>query len=186
MLENMNLYNFMHKQILILIALFVTTGPGFIYISWVYGLMLTPELIWYFFLLLVSLWGYSLHRRYLKNNMTLQSKEKWLQQLNIFLFVYFSMWTLMFLIYTSYDKIELHYVVIASQLGTAVVSATILASQRKLAIITLLSLMLPLTVYFILVDNFYSYLIAFFTIVVSWVLLHAAGNTYTYLLKSHY
>jgi diguanylate cyclase (GGDEF)-like protein len=186
MLENMNFYNFMHKQICILIVLFVTTGPGFIYISWIYGLPLLPELVWYFFLLLVSLWGYSLHRTYRKNDMTLQSKEKWLQQLNIFLFIYFSMWTLMFVIYTSQDKIELHYVVIAAQLGTVVVSAAILASQRKLAIVTLLSLMLPLTIYFILVDTFYGYLIAFFTLVLSWVLLHASGNTYKYLLKSQH
>lgn len=186
MLDNMNFYNFMHKQILVLVALFVGTGPGFIYISWFYGLPLLPEITWYLLLLIISFWGYRLHRIYLENDMTMEKKEKWVGQLNYFLFSYFSMWTLMFLIYTSYSNIELHYVVIASQLGTAVVSATILASQRKLAIITLLSLMLPLTIYFILVGTLYSYLIAFFSLVLSWVLLYASGNTYSYLFKSQH
>lgn len=186
MLDNMNFYNFMHKQILVLLALFIATGPGYVYIGWLYSSSFVPELIWLLVLLLVSLWGYRLHRAYLENDLTMQEKEKWLHNLSYFLFTYFSLWTVMFVIYTSRSNIELHYVVIATQLGTAVVAAAILASQRKLAIITLISLMLPLTVYFILVGTFYSYLLSFFTIVLSWVLLYASGNTFSYLLKSQH
>jgi diguanylate cyclase (GGDEF)-like protein len=46
--------------------------------------------------------------------------------------------------------------------------------------------MLPLTIYFILVGEFYSYLLAFFTVVLSGVLLYAAHNTFNYLIKSQY
>jgi diguanylate cyclase (GGDEF)-like protein len=67
-----------------------------------------------------------------------------------------------------------------------VVSATILASQKKLVTLTLISLMLPLTVYFLLVGEFFSYLLAFFTVVLSGVLLYAAHNTFSYLIKSQY
>jgi len=185
MLDNMNFYNFMHKQILVVIALFAGTATGYIYIGWLYSSLL-PELLWLSLVWALSFWGYRLHKVFLENDFNMQQKEKWLQQLRYFLFSYFSIWTIMFLVYTSRSAIELHYVAIATQLGCAVVSTTILVSQRKLAIVTLVSLMLPLTIYFILVGEFYSYLLAVFTVVLSGVLLYAAYNTYNYLIKSQY
>ncbi|MCW8822150.1 MAG: EAL domain-containing protein [Sulfurovum sp.] len=185
MLDNINFYHFMHKQILVVMALFIGTGTGYIYIGWLYS-SLFPELLWFSIVLALSLWGYRLHRVFLDHELNMQEKEKWLQQLQYFLFSYFSVWTIMFLIYATRSEIELHYVAIATQLGVTVVSATILASQKKLAILTLTSLMLPLTIYFILVGEFYSYLLAFFTVVLSGVLLYAAHNTFNYLIKSQY
>jgi len=175
----------MHKQILVVISLFASTGIGYVYIGWLYSSLL-PELLWFSVVLALSFWGYRLHRVFLENDLSIQKKEKWLGQLRYFLFSYFSIWTVMFLIYTSRSEIELHYVAIATQLGCAVVSATILVSQKKLAVITLASLMLPLTFYFIMVGEFYSYLLAFFTIVLSGVLLYASHNTFNYLIKSQY
>ena len=186
MLDNMHFYDFMHKQILVVIALFAGTGMGYIYIGWLYSSFLLPELLWFSLVLLLSFWGYRLHKTFLDNDLNMQQKEQWLGQLRYFLFSYFSVWTIMFLIYISRSDIELHYVAIATQLGVTVVSATILASQKKLAVFTLVTLMLPLTIYFILVNEFYSYLLAFFTIVLSGVLLYAAHNTFNYLIKSQY
>ena len=177
MLDNMHFYDFMHKQILVVIALFAGTGMGYIYIGWLYSSFLLPELLWFSLVLVLSFWGYRLHRVFLVYDLNMKEKEEWLGQLRYFLFSYFSVWTIMFLIYTSRSDIELHYVAIATQLGVTVVSATILASQKKLAAFTLVTLMLPLTFYFILVGEFYSYLLAFFTIVLSGVLLYAAHNT---------
>ena len=185
MLDNMNFYHFMHKQILVVIALFVSTGVGYIYMGWLYSSFL-PELLWFSLVLALSFWGYKLHRVYLDNDLNMQQKEKWLQQLRYFLFSYFSVWTIMFIMYVSRSNIELHYIAIATQLGVTVVSATILVSQKELAVVTLASLMLPLTIYFILVGEFYSYLLAFFTVVLSGVLLYAAHNTFNYLIKSQY
>ena len=185
MLDNMNFYHFMHKQILVVISLFVSTGAGYIYMGWLYSSLL-PELIWFSLLLALSFWGYKLHRVSLDNDFNMQQKEKWLHQLRYFLFSYFSVWTIMFLMYVSRSNIELHYMAIATQLGVTVVSATILVSQKKLAVVTLVSLMLPLTIYFILVDEFYSYLLAFFTVVLSGVLLYASRNTFNYLMSKSY
>lgn len=185
MLKSVNFYNFLHKQILILIALFVGTGPGFIFIGWLNSSYLL-ELAWYILLLAISLWGYKLHREYIENCSSAQEKAVWLRKLQYFFYIYFSMWTVMFLIYTLSDAVELHYIVIATQLGTTVVAATILASRKKLVFITVVSLMFPLTIYFILVNEFYSYLLAFFTVVVSGVLLHASNNTFNYLTQSQY
>lgn len=185
MLDNMNFYNFMHKQILVVIALFVATGIGYIYMGYLYSSFL-PELLWYMVLLGLSFWGYRLHRVFLDHDMSMEKKEKWLHQLQYFLFSYFSLWTIMFIIYVTRSDMELHYIGIATQLGVIVVSATILASQKKLAVITLTSLMLPLMIYFILLGEFFSYLLAFFTVVLSGVLLYAAHNTFSYLIKSQY
>lgn len=185
MLDNMNFYHFMHRQIPILIALFIGTGLGYIYMGWLYSSLL-PELLWFSLVLALSFWGYKLYKVFLDHNLNTEQKEKWLQELRYFLFIYFSIWTIMFIVYTSRSDIELHYVSIATQLGVTVVSATILVSQRKLAIFTLISLMLPLTLYFIFIGKFYSYLLAFFTVVLSGVLLYASHNTFNYLLKSQY
>lgn len=186
MLDNMHFYDFMHKQILVVIALFTGTGMGYLYMGWLYSYSFLPELLWFSLVLVLSFWGYRLHRSFLEHDLNMQQKEQWLGQLRYFLFSYFSVWTIMFLIYTSRNDMELHYVAIATQLGVTVVSATILASQRKLALFTLVTLMLPLTIYFILVGEFYSYLLAFFTIVLGGVLLYAANNTFNYLIKSQF
>ena len=185
MIDNMNFYDFMHKQILVVIALFIGTGVGYIYMGWLYSSLL-PEMLWFSILLVISFWGYKLHRDFLNIELNMQEKEKWLEELRYFLFSYFSMWTIMFFIYTTRDDIELHYMAIATQLGVTVVSATILVSQRRLAVATLISLMVPLTIYFIIIGEFYSYLLAFFSVVLSGVLLYASHNTYNYLIKSQY
>jgi diguanylate cyclase (GGDEF)-like protein len=176
----------MHKQIRVLIGLFAGTGTGYIYMGYLYSPTFCIEFGWYVALLGVSFWGYTLHRTYIKEEMDTHKKERWLKQLQVFLFIYFSMWTVMFVVYMVRPGLQLHYVAIATQLGVVVVSATILASQKKLATLTLVTLMLPLTVYFILMGEAFSYLLAFFTVVLGGVLLYAAHNTFSYLIKSQY
>jgi len=92
----------------------------------------------------------------------------------------------MFVLYTLRSEIELHYIAMATQLGVSVVSATILVSQKRLALITLISLMTPIFIYFLLLNEFYSYLLAFFTVVLSGVLSYASKNTFNYLVKSQF
>ena len=185
MLDNMNFYKFLHKQILILVLLNIATGPGYIYIGLIHGTILL-EFLWFMSMFFVSLWGYKLYKYYSNKSLNLEEKEKWLQHVKIFLYISFSLWTVIFLIYTSRSEIELHYIAIATQVGAAVVAATILASQKKLVIITVISMMFPLVIYFLIIDEFFTYLLAFFTIVLSFVLLHASRNTYENLVKSQY
>ena len=185
MLDNMNFYKFLHKQILILVLLNIATGPGYIYIGLIHGTILL-ESLWFMSMFFVSLWGYKLYKDYSNKTLNLKENEKWLQHVKIFLYASFSLWTVIFLIYTSRNEIELHYIAIATQVGAAVVAATILASQKKLVIITVISMMFPLVIYFLVIDEFYTYLLSFFTIVLSFVLLHASKNTYENLVKSQY
>ncbi|UCM99270.1 bifunctional diguanylate cyclase/phosphodiesterase [Sulfurimonas sp. SWIR-19] len=143
------------------------------------------ETLWFTLVVLVSFWGYKLYKKY-SFDMTIREKNRWLTEVRYFMFIYFSLWTVIFLYYISKNNINLHYIAIATQLGSAVVASTILASQKKLVVITVISLMLPITVYLIFVGKTFSYLIAFFTVVLTLVLLYAAKNTYEYLLKSKF
>ena len=183
--SDMNFYKFLNNQIIVMLLLTVTTGSGYIYMGSIYDTLL-PSAIWYMSMLLSSFWGYKLYREYRDSNLSFKEKVNWRVKAKRFLFIYFSLWTVIFLVNISSDYIELHYIAIATQLGTSVVSATLLVSEKKLSRITLISLMTPLFIYFLLVNDFYSYLLAIFTVVLSGVLIYAATNTYNYLLKSRY
>lgn len=182
---NMNFYKFLHKQLIVMIILSLSTAGGYIYIGYVYNSGLF-EVEWFFLVIALSIWGYKLYKQYNLSKMTPEAKEKWVKTVKVFFFVYAHSWTIMFIMYTSTSNINLHYIAIATQLGTSVVSVTMLASQRKLSILVLVSLMIPLVVYFALIGEFYSYLLSFFSIVLGWVLLYASGNTFNYLSKSQY
>ena len=182
--ENISFYKFMHRQILVVIALMVGTSPGYIVTGIVYSSMLV-EMVWFLAVLAVSVYGYVLYRRYFEIQ-TISEQDRWLTRVRFFMFVYFTMWTVMFVYYVTQPTIDMHYMAIATQLGSSVVAATILASQKKLVIYTVLTLMLPITIYLLFVGETYSYILAFFTLVLSGVLLYAAKNTHEYLLKSRF
>lgn len=186
MLRNMNFYNFMHKQILLIIALFAGTGFGYVIIGYLVLDSYKAELIWYMLVLGVSLWGYFLHREYKNHTLSVQEKEEWLHRVRYFLFIYFSTWIVIFVLYVLKEDVTMHYIAIATQLGVAVVSATFLVSQKRLSILILTTSMLPITIYLLRVQEYYSYLIAFYTVVLGWVLLYASRNTYNYLQKSQF
>lgn len=185
MLKNMNFYKFMHRQILILIALFASTSISYVFFAFIYDTN-KIEIIWYLFVLLISYWGYSLHKEYLVKELTIEEKESWLSRLRYFIFSYFSTWTIMFIVYVSSDNTDLHYLAIFTQLGVAVVATTILVTEKKLAFFILTSSMLPITIYLFLIGEFYSYVISFLTIVLAGVLLYGSRNTYSYLQKSKF
>jgi len=181
----MNFYDFLHKQIPVLLGLFISTAAGYIFIGYIYS-SLIQEVLWYTFLLALSFWGFRLYQEYRDNELTIEEKDKWLKRLRYFIFSYFSVWTIMFILYTTRDNIELHYIALVTQLGVTVVSSAILVSQKILVRAVLISLMLPIIIYFILIAEFYSYLIAVFAFVLGGVLLYAANNTYNYLVKSQF
>lgn len=182
--ENISFYKFMHRQILVVIALLVGTSPGYLITGYIYTDM-KVELWWFFSILVISVYGYILYEKY-KNCETIEQQEVWLGKVRRFMFLYFSAWTVMFAYYVKHPIIDMHYMAIATQLGCTVVAATILASQKKLVISTVITLMLPITLYLIIVGSTYSYILAFFTVILSIVLLYAAKNTHEYLTKSRF
>ncbi|MHB8098311.1 MAG: putative bifunctional diguanylate cyclase/phosphodiesterase [Sulfuricurvum sp.] len=183
--ENLTFYKFMHRQILIIIALNVFTAPGYLLMGYFYTSMVY-EAIWLVLMILIlPVYGYSLYKQF-SINMTIVQKEIWLTKIRYFMFTYSVAWSLMFVYYISSDNLEMHYITIATQIGSGVVAATLLASQRKLFFFTVISIMLPLAIYFLVVGQLFSYILAFFTAVLTTVLLYAAKNTNDYIVKSNY
>lgn len=182
--NNISFYKFMHKQILVVLTLMVGTSPGYLLTGYVYTDMVL-ESYWFLTVLVTSLYGYYLYRMYGRCE-TIVQQNRWPSRVRYFMFIYFSLWTLMFVYYVQQPIIDMHYMAIATQLGSTVVAATILASQKKLVISTVLTLMLPITYYLLQVEATFSYILALFTIVLSLVLLYAAKNTHEYLTKSRY
>ncbi len=182
--ENLSFYKFMHQQIIIIILLNVATNPGYLMMGYLYTSMVY-ESLWLVFMSLIALYGYSLYKNF-SLTMTIAQKDIWLTKVRYFMFIYSVAWTLMFLYYISSDNIEMHYIAIATQIGSGVVAATLLASQRKLFFFTVTSIMLPLVLYFFVIGEVFSYILAFFTAVLATVLLYAAKNTNDYIVKSNY
>lgn len=182
--ENLSFYKFMHKQIIVIIALNIATAPGYIFMGYLYTSMVY-ESLWMVLMSVIPMYGYYLYKRF-SVDMTIVQKETWLNKVRYFMFIYSSAWTLMFVYYILSDNSEMHYITIATQIGSAVVAATLLASQKKLFLFTVLSLMIPLVLYFVVIGEVFSYILAFFTAVLATVLLYAAKNTNDYIVKSNY
>lgn len=182
--DNISFYQFMHRQIVVVIALMVGTSPGYLITGYIYTDMVF-ETVWFLSIVLGSFYGIYLYKKY-KRCETIEQQDKWLGKVRYFIFIYFSLWTVVFVYYVTQKNIEMHYMAIATQLGCTVVAATILASQKKLVISTVITLMLPITFYLLVVGSVYSYILAFFTLVLSGVLLYAAKNTHEYLTKSRF
>jgi diguanylate cyclase (GGDEF)-like protein len=182
--ENLSFYKFMHKQIIVIIALNVATAPGYLLMGYLYTSMIY-ESLWMVLMSVIPLYGYILYKRF-RLDMTISQKDIWLNKVRWFMGIYSASWILMFVYYISSDNPEMHYITIATQIGSATVAATLLASQKKLFLFTVISLMVPLGIYFLVMAEVFSYILAFFTIVLTSVLLYAAKNTNDYILKSNH
>jgi diguanylate cyclase (GGDEF)-like protein len=161
-------------------------APIYIYASWIFTKSLDNAFLWLSLVFVLSLFGYKLHKDYTAKNLNLQEKDDWFLKARLFLFSYFSMWTIMFITSVDSNIVQMHYIAVAAQLGIIVVSATLLVSQRALALFTLASLTVPLVIYFILIGEFYSYLLVFFSLVMGGVLTYSTLNTNRYIEKSRF
>lgn len=182
--KNLSFYKFMHKQILVINALNLFTAPGYIYMGYLYTSMVY-ELVWISFMIIIAVYGYYLYTKF-NPSLTIKEKDIWLNKVRYFMFVYSFSWTFMFVYYISSDNVQMHYIAIATQIGSAVVAATLLASQKKLFFFTVIFLMIPLVLYFIGIGEVFSDILAFFTAVLTSVLVYAAKNTNDYIIKSNY
>ncbi len=160
------------------------TAPGYVLVGYLYTNMIV-EIIWYLADLGVLAYGYRLYKNF-SLVVTTEEKDLWLKRTNEFMVLVFSLWTIPFLYYVFQDNVELHYIAIATQLGSAIVASVILSSEKTLVRVSVIYLMLPIFVYFVAIGAVYSYMLAFFTIVLTAVLLYSSQNIHKYLLKSSY
>ncbi len=182
---NHKFHSFLHQQILLMLGLSLVPGLGYIFLGWMNNII-TPALIWYILVLMTSIWGYRLHKAFLYDTMTRHELDKWHQQLRWFFYTIFSLWTLIFLLYSSETDSKLHYIAIFTQLGASVVASTLLYSDKKLYTPIIIILMLPLTIYFAGIQQWYGYVLCFFAYIFMGVLLYSANSSNQLLLKTHF
>jgi len=178
-------YVFLQKQILLMIALSLIPGLAYIVLGWMNDIVM-PALIWYSLVMLVSLWGWQLYRRFQLEQMDTEELESWYRKLTFFFYIIFGLWTLAFLLYAGEVESKLHYIAIFTQIGASVVASTLLVSDKKLFFPVLLILMLPLVGYFLLIGEWYGYVLSLFSLIFLGVLLYSSDNSYKLIQKNYY
>jgi diguanylate cyclase (GGDEF)-like protein len=184
-MKEQHLYLFLHKQIPVMLGLSLVPGLGYLFLGWLHGIM-APALLWYVLVVLVSVWGFRLHRSFLYEHMNNREKAAWYKELTYFFYMLFSLWTLIFLLYANETESNLHFIAIFTQIGASVVASTILVSDRRLFIPVLLILMVPLIVYFSNIGAWYGYVLSLFATIFTGVLFYASYSSFKLLQKTHF
>ncbi len=182
-MKDKRFHDFLHRQILVLIFLSLLPGLGYLFLGWLNG-VLAPAFAWYLLIVAISIWGWRLYRRFDFANMSERAREHWYRQCSGFIYAFFLLWMLIFLIYVRHDASNLHYIAIFTEIGASVVASSLLASDKRLFRPTILILMIPLIIYFALIDQWYGYVLTLFAATLTWVLLYAANSTHQLLMRA--
>lgn len=168
-----------------MIALSLIPGVVYLLAGWIFGMMM-PALIWYGFMMLVSWYGWKLYKAFQSRKMDEEDLKHWYSGIRMFMYVLFSLWTVIFLLYVGKTEHDMHYIAIFTQIGASVVASALLVSDKRIFVPILFILMLPLAGYFFLIGTWYGYILSSFSLVLLIVLLYASNNTYTLLQKNYY
>lgn len=178
-------YSYLHKQIPVIIFLSLLPGLGYVFLSWMHDIPLRA-VIWYAGILLVSLWGYRIYRQYLKNNLSSTQLKRWYKSLTLFYYAFFLLWLTVFLLFIIEERYQLHYIAIFTEIGAAVVASVLLIPDKKLFKPNVIILMMPLVLYFLMIDEWFGYVLAVFAGVFAWVLIYAAESSHKLLMQTNY
>ena len=184
-MNKLKIYTFLQKQIILMMLLTLIPGLAYIALGWVGGVVL-PALVWYGFIMAVSLWGWRLYSEYTLDKMSVAELNRWYRKLVAFFYLVFSLWTLIFILYAGEWESNMHYIAIFTQLGASVVASTLLVSDKKLFFPVLLILMVPLVGYFALIGEWYGYVLAVFSVILLGVLLYSSDNSYRLIQTNYY
>lgn len=184
-MKDQRFYTFLHKQIPIMIGLSLFPGLGYILLGWLHGIQI-PALIWYALVVATSVWGVTLYRGFHYERMNPQQITSWYRQLTLFFYLFFLLWTIIFLIYVWEQEYKLHYVAIFTQIGASVVASALLSCDRRLYAPTITILMVPLIIYFFNIGEWFGYVLTVFGCIFAWVLLYAANSSNSLLQQTQY
>jgi diguanylate cyclase (GGDEF)-like protein len=160
---------------MIILSLF--PGLGYIFLGWLNGIY-RPALYWYLGIILLSAWGYSLYKSFDLSSMSEARLAVWYKKTRYFFYLFFLLWLVIFLIYAPESESGMHYIAIFTEIGAATVAATLLFADRRLYQPVILALILPLVIYFALVETWYSEVLAIFSAVFGWVLVYSASSSH--------
>ncbi|MBD3789160.1 MAG: EAL domain-containing protein [Campylobacterales bacterium] len=178
-------YEFLHKQIVLMIGLSLGPGIAYILLGWMNGVV-DKALVWYFLMLLCSVLGWRLYTQFNIHTMSSDAIQKWYLKLRLFYYGIFLLWVLIFIFYCNETESNLHYIAIFTEIGAAVVASTLLVSDKKLFIPVLLLMMIPLIIYFALIGSWYGYILSIFSLIFLGVLIYSSQTTYNLLQENYY
>jgi diguanylate cyclase (GGDEF)-like protein len=178
-------YEYIQKQVVLLMILSLVQGFAYTLLCWMNDIIL-PAIIWYALINIACMWGWSLYRRLHIGYMSFDEHEDWYQEVRLFMYVIFGLWTVLFILYVEESESNLHYVAIFTQLGMSIVASTFLVSDKKLFVPILLILMYPLVIYFTLIGEWYSYFLSIFSAVFLGILLYSSNKSYELIQQVFY
>ena len=184
-MKDKRFYIFLHRQIPVFIALSLFPGLGYLFLGWLNSIF-APAFIWYLLVIAASVWGYRLYRGFDFDTMSENRRDRWYRHCSWFFYAFFLLWTLIFLLYVWQDDQQLHYIAIFTEIGASVVASSLLASDRRLYRPTIFLLMVPLTLYFFFIGEWYGYVLTVFACTLTWVLLYAANSSYQLLMQANH
>ncbi|OYW36538.1 MAG: diguanylate cyclase [Hydrogenophilales bacterium 12-61-10] len=184
-MKDKRFYTFLHRQIPVFLALSLIPGLGYLLLGWLHGVFM-PAFAWYLLIVAASIWGVRIYRNFDFDTMSEQRRDRWYRQCSGFMYTFFMLWVLIFLLYIGQKAHKLHYIGIFTEIGAAVVASSLLASDRRLYRPILLMLMVPLIVYFLLIGEWYGYVLTAFACTLTWVLLYAANSTHQLLMQANH
>lgn len=170
------LYSYMHKQVPVIMVLSLLPGLGYIFLGWLNGIYISA-LFWYLAVVVISIKGYQLYRSFELGAMSESQLTTWYKSASLYFYLFFALWGIIFLIYIPESKSGMHYIAIFTELGASTVAASILFPDKKLYRPTVIALMLPLVIYFLLIGKWYGYVLSAFAATFTWVLLYTATNS---------
>ena len=102
-------YTFLQKQILLMIGLSLIPGIVYVIFGWIFNVYL-PALLWYISLVLASLYGWYIYRDFATHKMNEVQLRRWYTKMQWFMYIIFSSWTVIFVLYVGHDANNLHFI----------------------------------------------------------------------------
>lgn len=174
---------FLNRQIPVLNALSLGPGIAYVILGYLYDILI-PALLWYVAIGAVAFWGARLHRQFPLLSKHEDALERWYGRLRWYYYAFFSLWTVIFVLYASESESHMQYIAIFTQIGASVVASVLLVSDRRLYLPSLIITMIPLSIYFTLINTLYGYVLAVFALVLLWVLYYSASSTNDLLMQT--
>ncbi len=178
-------YEYIQKQVMLLMILSLVQGAAYILVCWMNDIVL-PVIIWYAFINIACIWGWGIYKRLEIRFMSFEELESWYQEVRLFMYVIFGLWTVLFILYAGEVESNLHYVAIFTQLGMSIVASTFLVSDKKLFVPILLILMYPLVIYFTQINEWLGYFLSIFSAIFLGILLYASNKSYELTQQINY
>ncbi|MDH5396188.1 MAG: GGDEF domain-containing protein, partial [Gammaproteobacteria bacterium] len=169
-------YSYLHKQIPVMTVLSLFPGLGYIFLGWLNGIYL-GAVYWYGAVILISLQGYRLYKNFDLASMSEPQLESWYKKTSVLFYFFFLVWVAIFVIYVPESASGMHYIAIFTEIGASTVAAALLFPDKKLYKPIILTLIIPLVIYFSLIGTWYGYVLTVFASIFGWVLFYVANGS---------